>query len=62
MKSEGFMAKLSEFRKVALDVMCFVYFFEANPKPKEILSIAETLQKAGFQACLVGDDLTDLFF
>lgn len=32
MKDERFIRKLSEFRKVALDVMCFVYFFEANLK------------------------------
>lgn len=32
MKNESFRTKLSKYRKVGLDVMCFVYFFEGNPK------------------------------
>jgi len=31
-----FEEKLSKYRKVALDVMCFVYFFEENPKYSQL--------------------------
>jgi len=32
MSIKEFETKLSRFSRVALDVMCFVYFFEENPK------------------------------